>query len=87
MLDTFLMQITDVFRIGLIAGLIYTTQRTMPVTGTIIPLLSGIVFVAIIVPTTQGSGDLYLIGVGVLSNAAILAVLGTAYLAYLRYKR
>lgn len=87
LLDLFLSQITDVFRIGLIAALIYTTQRTRQATGTVLPLLAGIVFVAVIIPTTQGTGTVEQIVVGLLANAAILAVLGGLYLAYLRARR
>ena len=87
LLDLFLSQITDVFRIGLIAALLYTTQRTRQATGTVLPLLAGIVFVAVIIPTTQGTGSVEQIAVGLLANAAILAVLGGLYLAYLRARR
>lgn len=87
MLDIFLTQVTDVFRIGLMAGLIYTTHQTVRVTGKVLPLVAGIIFVAVIIPSTQGNNDLTQMGVGVLSNAAILAVLGPAYLAFLRYRR
>ena len=70
-------QLTDVFRIGLIIALIVTTLRTQSHTGRLIPLLAGIVFVAIIIPTAmQTNSDIPLmqrIGVGVVANAVILA--------------
>lgn len=78
MTDLLQSQLTDVFRIGLIVALIATTLRTQGMTGRIIPLLAGVVFVAIIIPTTMQTGsDLPLmqrIGAGVLANLIILAV-------------
>ena len=78
MTDLLQSQLTDVFRIGLIVALIATTLRTQGMTGRIIPLLAGEVFVAIIIPTTMQTGsDLPLmqrIGAGVLANLIILAV-------------
>lgn len=46
-------QATDVFRVGLLAALLVTMWRTRAVTGTVLPLAAGIVFVAVIVPLTQ----------------------------------
>ena len=48
----FTSQITDIFRIGLLAGLIYTIERTRSQTGVVIPILAGLVFVAVIIPST-----------------------------------
>ena len=69
-------QLTDIFRIGLIVALIATTLRTEGVTGRIIPLLAGVVFVAVIIPTTMQTSDtpplMQRIGVGVVANLIIL---------------
>jgi hypothetical protein len=78
MIDLLQSQLTDVFRIGLIAALIATTIRTQAITGLIIPLLAGIVFVAVIIPTTMQTGSdiplLHRIGTGLLANLIILAI-------------
>lgn len=77
--DLFLSQITDPFRIALLIGLVLTMLRTRAVTGTILPLAAGIAFVAIIIPTslTQNIGApiLHQVGMGVVTNGLILAVI------------
>ena len=76
MIDLLQSQLTDLFRIGLIVALIVTTLRTEGVTGRIIPLLAGVVFVAIIIPSTMQTGNdipmMQRIGVGVVANLIIL---------------
>ncbi len=77
-------QFTDVFRLGLLAGLIYTTERTRAQTGVLLPLVAGIVFVAVIIPTTMPRPDVSLlqavmVGIGV--NAVITAVFWLAWQA------
>ena len=78
MIDLLQSQLTDVFRIGLIVALIATTLRTEGITGRIIPLLAGVVFVAVIIPTTMQTSDtpplMQRIGVGVVANLIILGV-------------
>ncbi|MBC2836411.1 hypothetical protein [Paragemmobacter straminiformis] len=73
-----LSQLSDPFRIVLIVGLVITMLRTRPVTGTLLPLASGIAFVAIIIPVTitQGLGEPMWrqISAGLLSNAVILGI-------------
>lgn len=86
MLDVFLTQITDVFRIGLLVALVLTARRTVQATGTVLPLLAGIVFVAVIIPTTRGSGDLVQIGVGIVTNAVVVAAVMLGLLAYSRLR-
>jgi hypothetical protein len=74
----FLTQITDFFRIGLLAGLVYTTERTRAQTGLWLPLVAGIIFVAVIIPSTLPSSSIDFVSAvvaGLFSNAAILAVL------------
>ncbi len=70
-------QLMDPFRIGLIMALVYTMFRTQVVTGTVIPLALGVVFVAVILPTTHGAGassvtDAVL--AGLVSNLIILGI-------------
>lgn len=86
MLDVFLSQITDVFRIGLLVALVLTARRTAGTTGTVLPLLAGIVFVAVIIPTTRGSTDLVQIGVGIATNAVVVAVVFLGFLAFSRLR-
>lgn len=86
-----LSQLSDPFRIVLIIGLVYTMLRTRPVTGTLIPLLSGVAFVAIIIPVTlnQGSAEPLwrAISAGLLSNAVILGVVMGVWSLYDRARR
>ena len=78
LIDLALSQFMDPFRIALLVGLVFTMQRTVAITGRMVPLLAGIAFVAVIIPSTitQGLPASYLaqIGVGVVTNAVILAV-------------
>ncbi|MBT9462782.1 hypothetical protein [Hydrogenophaga sp.] len=75
MIDLVFSQLTDVFRIGLIIALVVTMLRTAPVTGRVLPLLAGVVFVAVILPTTMPGGSASLthaILAGLVSNLIIL---------------
>ena len=76
--DLFVAQLTDLFRVGLMIMLVITASRTSKNAGTVVPLILGVVFVAVIIPTTLSSDSpskTIQIGVGLLSNAAILGVL------------
>ena len=78
MLDLFLGQVTEPFRVALAAGLVYTMHRTEAVSGTWTPLALGILFIAVILPltVTAGSGPaLPAIIAGVFSTTLIVAVL------------
>jgi hypothetical protein len=82
-LDLLQTQLTDVFRIGLMIALVVTMLRTQSVTGTILPLLAGVVFVAVIIPTTMPTTEpaLRAIGTGIVANLLILGVaLGVLWL-------
>ncbi len=71
-------QLSDIFRIGFLAGLIYTTERTRQQTGVAIPLLAGIVFIAVILATVMpvpGVPVWRSILSGIAANALITAVL------------
>lgn len=81
-IDLMLRQLADPFRIGLIVALLVTAARTRNMTGTIVPLAAGIVFVAVIIPMTitppgAGQAAWQLIAAGIVSNA-ILVALGLA---------
>lgn len=71
----------DPFRIGLIAALVYTMYRTQAATGTVLPLAAGVVFVAVILPSTQAAGQAsgapsltQAIAAGIVSNLIILGI-------------
>ena len=78
LIDILTGQLSDLFRIGLIIALVITTTRNAAVTGKIIPLIAGVVFVAIIIPLTMQTSDtpplMQRIGVGVVANLIILGV-------------
>ena len=86
----FTSQLTDLFRIGLLIALIYTTLQNRLQTGLWLPLAAGTVFVAVILPSTMGLGAAQALGywtvlaVGLLANAVIL---GVALLAWSIYQR
>ena len=77
MTDLVLSQLSDPFRIGLIIALVVTMLRTSAVTGRVLPLAMGVVFVAVILPTTMPGGTASLndaVLAGVASNPIILGV-------------
>ncbi len=84
MTELVLSQLTDVFRIGLIIGLVFTMRKTAAVTGRVLPLALGVVFLAIMLPATMPSpsvGFADAIVAGLVSNTIILApVLGVGWL-------
>ena len=84
MTDLVLSQLTDLFRIGLIIALVVTMHRTAAVTGHVLPLALGVVFVAVMIPTTMSSGSASLadaVVAGLVSNSIILVpVLAFAWL-------
>ena len=70
-------QLADPFRIGLIVALVVTMYRTQAATGTLLPLAAGVVFVAVILPSTGigGGADLtQAVLAGILSNLIILGI-------------
>ena len=75
MSDLVLSQLTDLFRIGLIIGLVYTMHRTAAVTGRVLPLVLGVMFVAVMLPATLPSSSASFtdaILAGLASNTIIL---------------
>jgi hypothetical protein len=76
-LDLIQMQLMDPLRIGLIVGLVITMLRTRAATGTVLPLVAGVVFVAVILPLGNppvGVSLTQAILAGLVSNGVILAV-------------
>lgn len=89
MYELLISQLTDVFRIGLIVALVVTMHRTSAVTGRLIPLVAGVVFVAVILPTTMPSASTNLkdaVMVGVVSNLIILALVWIVTVAIKRLR-
>ncbi len=84
LIDLVTSQLMDLFRIGLLIALVVTMQRTAAVTGRVIPLVLGVVFVAVMLPTTMPSSSVSLkdaILAGLVSNVIILIpVLAAAWL-------
>jgi hypothetical protein len=90
-ISTLLMQqFTDIFRLGLLAGLIYTTERTRQQTGVLVPLIAGVVFVAIIIPATMPMPGVSLwlaAATGFAVNAVIVAVFWLGWQAFSKSRR
>jgi hypothetical protein len=83
-------QLTDPFRIGLLAALIYTTIRNAAVTGWLVPMVAGIVFVAFIIAVTMPSAGLTqaaVISAGVVSNAIIAAIMFAVLYLWRRFSK
>lgn len=77
MIELFLAQLTDPFRIVLAIGLVITMLRTRAATGTWLPLAAGVGFIAVLIPTVMQrvEGDLIMpVAVGVVSTAVIVGV-------------
>lgn len=84
-------QLTDPFRIGLVAALVLTMLRTEAVTGRALPLAAGIFFIAAIIPATMpapGTAAVLWVQivVGVVSNTVILAVVLALRTLWLRLR-
>lgn len=89
-IDLILQQLTDPFRVGLLAALVATMLRTEAATGRLKPLAAGAVFVAALIPLTVTralAADAWLqfaTGLGV--NAVWLVVLLGAWTVYRRLR-
>ena len=88
--DLLLSQLADPFRIGLLIALFVTMLRTQAASGTIVPLAVGAVFVAVILPVSAQS-DLAaplatVVGVGIIANVVLLAIILGAWTLYQRSK-
>lgn len=85
-----LTQLTDPFRIGLVAALIYTTIRNVAATGWLVPLAAGILFVAVIIATTlPKAGETLTVTTltGIASNIVISAIMLAALFLYQRFSK
>lgn len=89
-LDILTSQLADPFRIGLLIALALTASNTAAVTGTYLPLLMGVVFVAVLIPMTLGAASpdkTTAIAIGLVSNAIILGLILAAIRVYRRLTR
>ena len=78
LLEIFMRQLFDPFRIGLLLFLVITTLRNSHATGFAIPMTLGIAFVAVLIPGAMGQGGAGLlpeIGVGIVVNLAWTAAM------------
>ena len=89
--EIFISQITDPFRIGLLLALFATMLRTNATTGTVVPLIAGALFVAVIIPSTFSTAAaiplVTAVGVGIVVNAILLAIVYAGWSLYVRSKR
>lgn len=74
-------QLQDPFRIALLFGLVYTTQRNRAATGLWLPLAAGIIFVAVLLPSSVAALPDVPFWHQVLSGVAINTILGAAIFA------
>ena len=90
MTDILTAQLTDLFRIGLIVALVYTTMRNAAITGRVLPLACGVLFVAVIIPATMQTSSAEplwrLVAVGLVANVIILAVVLGLWTVYQRFR-
>lgn len=87
MLDAFLGQVADPFRIVLSLGLVLTMLRTRAVSGTWVPLAAGVAFIAVLLPLTVDAGAgpvLPAFLLGLVSTGVIVAVILAARALVLR---
>ena len=90
MIDLMLSQLTDLFRIGLLIALVITMLRTSAVTGRALPLVMGVLFVAVILPTTMPSGTASVsdaILAGLISNSLITGLIIAVAAVFTRLRR
>lgn len=85
-----LSQLADPFRIVLLIGLVLTMLRTRANTGTLLPLLLGLVFVAVLIPSTMTSHAeapfWQQVALGAVANGVLLALIMGLYTAYQRLR-
>lgn len=88
--DLLLAQVSDPLRIGLLVGLFITMLRTRAVTGQVLPLAAGIVFVAVLLPVTAPGlathQRLEAIAVGIGTNCAVVLLIFLVWWLYQRVR-
>jgi hypothetical protein len=86
--DLLVSQLTDVFRIGLVIALVWTALRNRAVTGMAVPLLAGVVFIAVIIPATLPTTEpmARMVGVGIVANLVLVAVAVAGWQIFRRFR-
>jgi hypothetical protein len=91
MVDIVFSQLIDPFRIGMIFFLLMTAIRTRANMGLWMPLGMGVVFIAILIPLTTAAASpvnrFEAIGLGIVTNALILAVLLAGWTVFEKVRR
>ena len=88
--DILLAQLTDPFRIGLMLALGYMTLRLRAQSGVLMPLVAGVLFFAVMLPTSMpiaGAERILQMATGVVANAVIVLVLAGIWIAIERSRR
>lgn len=83
-------QLTDPFRMGLMAALLFTTLRNAAVTGLMLPFAAGIVFVAGIIAMSfpQSNHPVWMVVVvGIVANAIIGAIMVALWRAFRAFQK
>lgn len=84
-------QLADPFRIGLLVALLFLAANSKGVLNRWLPIVLGLVFVAVLIPTAMASDSAdpvgARIGIGFLTNAMIVGVMLAAEAAYERFRR
>jgi len=76
MLQILQAQLTDPFRIVMLIALVYVWHRNRGPDGGILPLVAGYLFVAVLIPATNGTSVPLVAGIlmGLIANLIILLV-------------
>ena len=88
--DILIAQLTDPFRIGLMLALGYMTLRLRAQSGVLMPLVAGVLFFAVMLPTSMpiaGAERMQQMATGVVANAIIVSVLVAIWIAVERFRR
>ncbi|MIL10135.1 hypothetical protein BZU93_30205 [Salmonella enterica subsp. enterica] len=83
-------QLLDPFRTALLIAMIYTARNTAAQAGVLLPVALGMIFVAVLIPMTLGQAQAdkaLAIGVGLLSNAIIVAIVWAVWTLIARMRR
>jgi hypothetical protein len=93
MLETLVTQLTDPFRIGLTFFMFLTALRTRHTIGLVMPLVLGVVFVAVLIPMTTGANTAlvrdapwWAIGFGIVSNAIVLGTIIAGWTIWIKQR-
>jgi hypothetical protein len=88
--DILLAQLMDPFRIGLMVALGYMTLRLRAQSGVLMPLAAGVLFFAVMLPTSMpiaGAERILQMVTGVAANTVIVGILAAVWIAVERLRR